>query len=376
MNAASAIQVRYALQHDNFALDVDLNLPLRGITGVFGVSGAGKTSLLRCIAGLEKPAIGKLVVAGDTWQDSVSKMWRAVHERDIGYVFQEPRLFAHLDVRGNMEYGLRRRQHHRPPDMAHAVDLLGLEHLLSRRPDELSGGEAQRVAIARALLCAPRFMLMDEPLASLDQARKDEILPFLDRLHAEADVPIIYVSHNIDEVSRLCDYLVIMDEGRAVAAGDLQSVLVRMDIPVLGGTQAASVIEGIAQQYDANDDLTRLQFSGGDLWVPGRADADGAALRLRIRASDVSLCRARPEQSTILNIVPATVDAIQPDDGASMLVRLVLGSDRIVARVTRRSIRELGLGNGDQVFAQIKSVAVRASAFQGGTNEQAAYDQR
>jgi molybdate transport system ATP-binding protein len=365
MNADQAIHVCYALQHESFALDIDLNLPLRGITGVFGVSGAGKTSLLRCIAGLERPAIGRLVVAGDVWQDSVSGRWRAAHERDVGYVFQEPRLFAHLDVRGNIEYGLRRRVHDRAPDMAHVVGLLGLEHLLSRRPEQLSGGEAQRVAIARALLCAPRFVLMDEPLASLDQARKDEILPFLDRLHAEAEVPIIYVSHNIDEVGRLCDYLVVMDEGRVVADGDLQSVLVRMDVPSLGGAQAGSVIQGKAQAYDESDDLTRLRFSGGDLWVPGKAELNGATLRLRIRANDVSLCRTMPEQSTILNIVPAIVETMQADSGPSILVRLVLGSDRIVARVTRRSARELDLKEGDEVYAQIKSVAVRTAAAGG-----------
>jgi len=361
MNAANDIRIRYALQRDNFTLDVDLELPLRGITGVFGPSGAGKTSLLRCIAGLENPASGKLVVAGDTWQDSSSGAWRAVHERDVGYVFQEPRLFAHLNVRGNIEYGTRRRQHDGAADVDHVIAMLGLEQLLGRKPDELSGGEAQRVAIARALLCAPRFVLMDEPLASLDQARKDEILPFLDRLHAEAEVPIVYVSHNIDEICRLCDHLLVMDAGRVVADGSLQSVLVQMDIPALGGQQAGSVIQGNVRDYDEGDDLTHLQFSGGELWVPGKAKIDGSPLRLRIRANDVSLCRARPLQSTILNIVPAVVEEIQPDRGPSTLVRLVLGQDRIVARVTRRSIRELKLKTGDAIFAQIKSVAVKPS---------------
>ena len=360
MNADSVIHVRYALQRGEFALEVDFDLPLRGISGVFGASGAGKTSLLRCIAGLERPATGKLVVAGDVWQDDVSKTWRAVHERDIGYVFQEPRLFAHLDVRGNIEYGLRRREHNGAPDIDHVIGLLGIEQLLGRKPNELSGGEAQRVAIARALLCAPRFVLMDEPLASLDQARKEEILPFLDRLHAEAEVPIIYVSHNIDEVCRLCDHLVVMDIGRVVADGDVQSVLVRMDLPILAGEEASSVIHGTAISHDDNDDLTRLKFSGGDIWVPGKPKPQGSKVRLRIRAGDVSLSRTRAEQSTILNIVPAVVESIQPDQGASALVRLEIGTDQIVARVTRRSIRELALQQGDEVFAQIKSVAVRA----------------
>ena len=360
MNAASTIHVRYSLQRPEFALDVNLDLPLHGISGVFGASGAGKTSLLRCIAGLERPAAGKLVVAGDVWQDDESNSWRAVHERDIGYVFQEPRLFAHLDVRGNIEYGLRRREHNGAPDIDRVIELLGIEQLLGRKTDELSGGESQRVAIARALLCAPRFVLMDEPLASLDQARKEEILPFLDRLHADQAVPIIYVSHNIDEVSRLCDHLVVMDEGRVVASGELQSVLVRADLPTLAGEKAGSVIHGTVDVYDENDNLTQLRCSGGYLWVPGNVGQKGAIVRLRIRASDVSLCRTRPDNSTILNIVPVTIDAIESDNSPSAFVRLAIGEDLIIARVTRRSIRELELRAGDEVFAQIKSVAVRA----------------
>jgi len=220
MSADNVIAIRYALQRATFALDIDVELPLHGITGVYGPSGAGKTSLLRCVAGLEQPSAGRLVVAGDVWQDGKSS--RAPHERAIGYVFQEPRLFDHLNVRGNIEYGWRRKRH----DGKHAIDavveLLGLQDLLDRKPAELSGGEAQRVAIARALLCAPRFVLMDEPLASLDQARKDEILPFLDRLHAESSVPIIYVSHNIDEICRLCDHLLVIDNGAVMANGDFR----------------------------------------------------------------------------------------------------------------------------------------------------------
>jgi len=361
MSSNNVIQVRYELQRSDFVLDVDLELPLRGITGVFGASGAGKTSLLRCIAGLEHPATGLLIVAGDTWQDGSSGIWRDVHERDIGYVFQEPRLFPHLDVRGNIEYGLRRRELGNAGNLDQIVALLGLEHLLGRKADELSGGEAQRVAIARALLCAPRFVLMDEPLASLDQARKEEILPFLDRLHAESEVPIIYVSHNIDEVCRLCDHLVVMEHGRVAARGDLQSVLVAADAQVLAGDQASSLINGTALSYDENDDLTRVQFSGGELWVPGNAGTEGAQLRLRIRASDVSLCRIRAEQSTILNVVPALVESIRDDEGAAALVRVSLGEASILSRVTRRSVRELNLQEGDEVFAQIKSVAVRPS---------------
>ena len=358
MTAADRIRIRYSLQRATFALDVDLELPMRGVTGLFGPSGAGKTTLLRCIAGLEKTA-GRLTVAGDTWQDSSKGTWRSVEDRDIGYVFQEPRLFDHLSVLGNIDYGRKRRS--ATSDIDHIVGLLGLSELLQRRPHELSGGEAQRVAIARALSCSPRFVLMDEPLASLDQARKDEILPYLDRLHAGADLPIIYVSHNLDEVCRLCDHLVVIERGNVIADGPLQSVLVGLESPLLGDELAGSIIEGTVVTNHADDQLSRLEFSGGSLWIPGVEESPGTPLRLRIRASDVSLCRVEPEATTILNVLPAVVASIEAGDGASALVRLVLGADEILARITRRSIRELGITKGEQVFAQIKSVAVRPS---------------
>mgnify|MGYP001552603289 FL=1 len=356
------IGLRYQLQRASFSLDVDVELPMRGITGLFGVSGAGKTTLLRCVAGLEQATTGKLTVAGDVSEDTDTGVSRPVQQRNIGYVFQEPRLFEHLSVRSNIEYGDKRRKHNGGASFEHVIELLGLGPLLSREPAQLSGGEAQRVAIARALLCSPEFVLMDEPLASLDQARRSEILPFLDRLHAASEIPSIYVSHNIDEICRLCDHLVVIDDGRVKANGELQDVLVRLDVPSLDGDHAGSVIEGQAADYDERDDLTRLEFSGGDLWVPGEAGRGGSPLRLRIRASDVSLCRDRPEHSTILNVLPACVEAIHVEDGPSTLVRLVVGEDRILARITKRSIRELKLQPGEQLFAQIKSVAVRSGA--------------
>jgi molybdate transport system ATP-binding protein len=360
MSAATVIAMRYALRHPSFRLDVDVEIPMHGITGVYGRSGAGKTSLLRCIAGLETPDKGRLVVAGETWQDRRTS--RPVHRREIGYVFQEPRLFDHLDVRGNIEFGARRRRGGRVPSLDAVVELLGLEQLLGRKPGALSGGEAQRVAIARALLCAPRFVLMDEPLASLDQARKNEILPFLERLHAESSIPVIYVSHNIDEICRLCDHLLVIEDGRIDAAGELQDVLMRTDLPILAGLEAGSVIEGTVAGYDDEDQLLRLSTSAGELWVPGEGRALGSPLRLRVRANDVSLCLTRPTQSTILNILPATVEAIQPEAGGSDLVRLGIGNDKLLARVTRRSVREIGIAEGDELFAQIKSVAVRSQS--------------
>jgi molybdate transport system ATP-binding protein len=277
-------------------------------------------------------------------------------------VFQEPRLFGHLNVRSNLEYGRRRR--HDPNngvEFEQIVDLLGLAGLLHRAPGDLSGGEAQRVAIARALLRAPRLVLMDEPLAALDRARKDEILPFLDRLHAELSMPILYVSHSIEEVCRLCDHLVVMDRGRILGDGEIQSVLVNLDLPLLAGEEAGSVIAGTIDDYDAKYDLTRLLFSGGALLVPGRFGDRESQLRLRIRANDVSLCRSRPDDSTILNIIPVTVDRIHHDQGPYALVRLRAGSDLLTARLTRRSCDDMGIQPGDQLLAQIKSVAVRNS---------------
>lgn len=363
MSEDTMIRIRYLLRRGAFTLDVDTRLPMRGITGLFGPSGAGKTTLLRCIAGLEPAASAKLIVAGDTWEDSDTGVSRPVQARNVGYVFQEPRLFDHLSVRANAEYGARRRKRNGTVGFDHVIELLGLEPLLERYPNELSGGEAQRVAIARALLCAPRFVLMDEPLASLDQARRDEILPFLDRLHGESAIPIIYVSHNIEEACRLCDHLVVVEKGRVVADGDLQDVLVRTDVAAVGGDHAGSIVEGTVAGHDAADGLTRLEFSGGTLWVPSESAEPGARLRLRIRAADVSLCRERPEGTTILNVIPAAIESIESSEGPSARVRLVLGNDRIVARVTRRSIRELALKEGDDVFAQIKSVAVRQSPW-------------
>jgi molybdate transport system ATP-binding protein len=349
------ILVRYELQRSDFSLDVDVEIPMRGITGVFGESGAGKTALLRCIAGLERGANGRLVIADEIWQDATNS--RPVHDREIGYVFQEPRLFAHLDVRQNIEYG-QRRGRREDVGFDEAVELLGLRYLLDRRVDTLSGGEAQRVAIARALLRSPRVVLMDEPIASLDRGRRDEILPFLDRLHAALSIPVIYVSHSIEEVIRLCDYLLVMESGRIVASGDIQEVLLRADLPLLGGEEAGAIIRARAIDRDVGDGLTKIDFDGIEMWVPGIYEA-GSPLRLRIRANDVSLCREDSGASTVLNVLPATIETIRDDGESCALVQLAVGSGYILARVTRRSRNALNLEPGDRVLAQIKSVAVK-----------------
>ena len=354
------LTANYVLQRGAFTLDVDLSLPMRGIMGVYGVSGSGKTSLLRCIAGLEANAKGRLTVGGQVWEDSAGGVSLPVHEREIGYVFQDGRVFTHLDVRGNLDYGRRRRgASDAVVDVDAVVSLLGLRSLLDRRPADLSGGELQRVAIARALLRAPKFVLMDEPLASLDNARKDEVLPFLDRLHSQMAIPIIYVSHSIEEICRLCDHLVVIDRGRVQAVGELTDLLSRLDLPILNGEQAGTVLECTIADYHADDELTRLRFSGGEFWAAGRVGEMGSQRRLRVRANDVSLCRRRPEQSTILNVVPVEIDRLGDTDGAMQLVRLKAGSDRLLARISRRSSRELGLCEGLKLYAQVKAAAVK-----------------
>lgn len=357
------VNMHFVVERPDFALDVDLSIPARGITGVFGRSGAGKTTLLRSIAGLESPQHGRLVVDGDTWLDTNGNISKPVRERAVAYVFQEPRLFGHLDVRGNIDYGRRRagRRAH-GVDVEQIVRMLAIGHLLERRTSEISGGEAQRVAIARALMTAPTLVLMDEPLSSIDEDRKDEILPFLERLHAELSVPAVYVSHNVDEISRLCDHLVVIDRGRVIASGELQAVLTGMELPVLSGREACSVIDAKVARVDAGYELTSVSFQGGELMLPGLLGEPGQAIRARIRASDISLCTEMPRQTSILNVLPARVDNISPEDGPTVLLRLALGDDRLLARITRRSLSTLDLKEGDEVFAQIKSVTVRSQA--------------
>ncbi len=351
-----ALRIRYALQREAFDLDVDVSLALRGITGIFGPSGAGKTTLLRCVAGLERTASGELAVDGDVWQGEGVNL--PPHKRDIGYVFQEPRLFPHLDVRRNLEYGSKRSRSRSRYELEHVVAILGLEALLARMPANLSGGEAQRVAIGRALLRSPRIILMDEPVAALDVARREEVLPFIQSLHRSLDVPILFVSHNIDEICLLCDQLLVMDRGRSLVCGALQDVLRRTDLPVLAGEEAGSVLSAKPVDYDVRYGLSEVAVSAGRLWVPGRYEAS-SNLRLRLRANDISLCRDRPRRSSILNVLPATIDHIQAESDSSVLVHLVVGADRLIARITRRSAAELELAAGEAITLQIKSVSVR-----------------
>lgn len=355
---AGSVDIR--VERDTFSLAAAFAIPAPGITGLFGRSGCGKTTLLRCIAGLEPASRGVVRVQGETWQDA--GRFVPPHRRAAGYVFQEPRLFPHLSVAGNLHYGMRRAAAGSAGavDFDHVVELLGLGHLLARRPARLSGGERQRAAIARALLRRPRIILMDEPLANLDSARKQEILPFLDRLHAEVSLPILYVSHSLDEITHLCDRLVVLDAGRVTAAGPLQDVLLRDDLPLPAGEEAGAVVEGTVREYDAEYEMTRVAVSAGELLIPGRHGRIGSHTRLRILARDVSLALSRPEATTILNILPAEIDAVHPQPGGYVAVRLRCGIDRLVARISRRSLEKLAIRPGMRVYAQLKGVAVRS----------------
>ena len=358
------IDVRLHLKYSAFALEVDLHLPGRGVTALYGHSGSGKTTCLRCIAGLERAEDGFVQVNDEVWQDSRSGLFVPPHKRALGYVFLEASLFPHLSVRDNLEFGLKRiPRAQRRVDMTQATELLGIGHLLERHPQHLSGGERQRIGIARALLTSPRLLLMDEPLAALDSQRKSEILPYLERLHDELDIPVLYVSHAQDEVARLADHIVLLRDGKALASGPIGETLARLDLPLALGDDAGVVISGTVSAYDAHYQLLSLQLPGSALHmrVAHAPLALGKALRIKVQARDVSLNVQAEEHSSILNRLPVTViQEIAADNNAHVLVRLDAGGTPLLARITRFSRDQLQLHPGQTLWAQIKAVAVLA----------------
>ena len=354
-----SIEARFRIRRGAFTLDVDLCLPVQGVSALFGPSGCGKTTLLRAIAGLDRHPGGFLKLGDTTWQ--AADRFVPPHRRALGYVFQEASLFAHLSARGNLEYGVRRvPRAERRVAVEQAVELLGIAPLLERRPDQLSGGERQRVAIARALAVSPRLLLMDEPLAALDVARKQEILPYIESLHRALDIPVLYVSHSPDEVARLADQLVLLDAGRVRATGAIADMLTRLDLPLVHGGDAEALIEASVAGHDDSYHLTYLDFPGGRFTVPRKPLAVGSPVRLRVAARDVSLTLERQTGTSILNIFPATVDALGAEGEAQVTVRLSVGGVPMLARVTRKSAAALELQPGRPVYAQAKSVAVLA----------------
>jgi len=347
-----------------FALDVAFEAPLHGVTALFGPSGCGKTSVLRCIAGLG-PLSGRLEVGGEIWEDAAAGTSRPAHARPVGYVFQEPSLFPHLSVRDNLRYGLRRRARGSAAPrigFAEVVSLLGVEPFLRRDPASLSGGERQRVALGRALLGQPELLLMDEPLSALDQAAKQEILPYFEALARTLRVPTLYVTHDLAEVERLADHMVLLDAGRVAASAPLADVLADSRLPVARGASAASVLVGRVIGFDTRDALSSVDVGGATLLVPGRVGEPGSVQRVRIAADDVSLAVEPPGRTTIVNVLPAHIREIEPLDGARANVLLELGPSgsgtRLLARITLRSLRALALAPGQPVHALVKGVSI------------------
>ncbi|HEY6453364.1 MAG TPA: molybdenum ABC transporter ATP-binding protein [Steroidobacteraceae bacterium] len=351
------LAVHVALARAAFALEANCEIPTRGITGVFGRSGGGKTTLLRCIAGLERTARGRIEFDGVLWQDATKFV--PAHRRGIGYVFQESNLFAHLDVRGNLEYGLRRvPPAQRRMQLEEAIALLDLSRLLHRRARQLSGGESQRVAIARALLASPRLLLMDEPLSSLDRSSKAEILPHVERLRDHSAIPIIYVSHALSELVRLADHLLLLEAGRVQAAGPLQQLLARAELAPGAPDHGGCVFEAVVEQHDAAFHLSYVRIGAGRLAMPLVPMPVGARMRVRIDAHDVSLAMAPPGLSSLLNVLPAQVLELLADrDPGHALVRLQVGAELLLARITRLAASQLELAPGTALHAQIRSVA-------------------
>ena len=358
------IEVAFRLARPGgFALECGFAVPASGVTALFGRSGAGKTTIIQAVAGVVRPDAGRIVVAGEVFFDSARGIDVPIEARRVGYVFQDARLFPHLKVEGNLRYGERRsRAVERRIGFEAVVELLGIDHLLARRPHTLSGGERQRVAIGRALLAQPRLLLMDEPLAALDEARKAEILPYLERLRDEMGLPILYVSHAIDEVLRLADTLVALSEGRQVAAGPVAQVMSRPEmLPVLGRFDLGTLLDCVVVRHDAAYGLSTLAFAGGELRVPQVGRAVGGKVRARVRARDVALALARPEGVSVSNLLPAVVEAVRAQDGPYADIALRVGEGQLAAMVTRESVARLGLRPGLAVWAMVKSVAVEGS---------------
>ena len=359
MRDTFALHIALSLVRPDFALEVNLKLPAHGITVLFGPSGSGKTTVLRCVAGLEQ-AKGIVALEDDVWQDSQNKIFKPTWQREIGYVFQEASLFEHLDVRKNLNFGLRRIQRSGSiKTLDAAVELLGIGHLLERSVESLSGGERQRVAIARSLATQPKLLLLDEPLASLDIARRREVLPWLERLHAELRIPVLYVTHSVDELARLADHVVMLEKGSVKACGTVMESMASQDVATAIGDEAGIVASGEIVARDDGDHMTQIRFGAGTVWGRDQGLNIGQSVRLRILARDVSLSLALHEDTTIQNRFQGVIESIESDSHPSQaLVRVRCGATVMLSRVTRRAIQHLDLNVGASVWCQVKSGAL------------------
>lgn len=352
-----------------FSLDVNISGG-DGVTALFGHSGAGKTTIARAIAGLARPQSARIVVGDRVLEDTQTKVRLPPHRRRIGYVFQDSRLFPHLTVARNLDFGAWfARGQAGTSDRATVIELLGLGPLLRRWPGTLSGGERQRVAIGRALLSKPALLLLDEPLASLDHARKAEILPYLERLRDQPKLPMLYISHSVAEIARLSSRVVVLANGRVIQQGAAAAVLADPAVaPSLGVRDAGAVITAQVTQRDAGDGLSRLDSGIGPLLLPQVQQPVGATVRVRVNASEVLIARSRPEGLSALNVLPTTITAIRAGEGPGAIISLKAGSEHLLARVTRRSVRELDLAPGVPCFAILKALAIAPEDVGGGAS--------
>ncbi len=356
------IELAFKIQRRDFTLDVAFDTQALGITALFGQSGSGKTTLLRCIAGLETASEGRFKIDGTSWQDE--QTFLPTHQRNIGYVFQEANLLSHLNVAQNLNYAVKRQRAH-STEQKHRIEYdevvqwLGLSNLLGKHSTQLSGGQRQRVAIARALLTNPQLLLMDEPLASLDLHSKAEILPYLEQLQTGLQIPIFYVSHSPEEVIRLADTIALLDNGKLLAHGPVNAILTRTDLPLARLEEASACVDGLVVDHDDKFHLTYVTLSGGTVAISRRQTAVGSHVRVRISAKDVSIALARPENSSITNVLPVTIAEMQPaPDPAKLILKLDMKGDYFLSQITRLSAQSLGLEVGKNVYAQVKSVAL------------------
>jgi molybdate transport system ATP-binding protein len=363
VTASHAIRAEFRGAIGKFALDAGFTAPAKGVTALFGPSGCGKTTVLRCIAGLLR-INGVCEIDGEVWQDQ-NGAFLPTHKRPLGYVFQEASLFQHLSVRRNLLFGAPRRDSSGTKGAIvfdEVVELLGITRLLDRSPRNLSGGERQRVAIGRALLSQPKLLLMDEPLSALDRATKNEILPFLERLRDHLNLPVVYITHDIAEVERLADQMVLMDKGHVIGAGPLEDLQSDPSLPLAAARDAAVSFEGVVQSCEEAYGLVTLKLRGGVLTAPAPPAPVGERRRIRVIASDVSLTREAPGRSSILNVLPARIVSMKPLDTNEVVVVVALGEDgsgaRLLSRMMRKSWGELGLAEDVNVYAQVKAVAL------------------
>jgi molybdate transport system ATP-binding protein len=354
----SAIHLQVKIHRSAFKLDLDVQLPGQGITAIFGPSGSGKTTLLRAVAGLEKNQQGRIQIGEHIWQDTQQGVYLPTWQRPLGYVFQESSLLPHLSVTDNLNFGLKRvlksagnAQSDAAKALQASIELLGIGSLLQRMPTELSGGERQRVAIARAIAMQPQLLLMDEPLASLDAARRQEIFPWLSKLRDELKMPMLYVTHSAEEVTRLADHLVVLDQGQVKAQGPVSAVLTQVVNPVVVGEDAGALIEGRIGEVDGQWYLSRVDFEGGSVWMRDAGLPVGKAVRIRILARDVSLATSEPHNTSIQNQLRCSIQSITPDAHPSqVMVVLKCGANEVLARVTKRAVEEFEFWHTHKLF--------------------------